>query len=247
MATKPLAQLHQVSKIYLMGGEDNKKSRRQKKVSESLKVKALNKVSLKVFPKEFIAIIGSSGSGKSTLMHLMSLLDTPTTGKIKFEGKKVSHLSEESAALLRNQKIGFVFQQFNLLARTSALENVELPLIYSNVVKKERQIRAKKILVKLGLGDRLENTPAQLSGGQQQRVAIARALINNPKIIFADEPTGNLDTKSGKEIMKIFDQLNQEGKTIIMVTHEPSIAKHAKRIIRLQDGKIISDTTKTKS
>lgn len=242
MAKEPLTQFEEVSKIYVMGGIEGKKSKGKQQIDETQRVTALNKVSLRIFPQEFVAIIGASGSGKSTLMHLMSLLDTPTSGKIKFEGKKVSHLSQESAALIRNKKIGFVFQQFNLLPRTSALENVELPLIYSDVSKKDRQARAKKLLVKLGLGDRLKNTPAQLSGGQQQRVAIARALINNPKIIFADEPTGNLDTKSGSEIMKIFDQLNSEGKTIIMVTHEPNIAKHAKRTIHLQDGKIISDS-----
>lgn len=234
----PLLQLHDVSKIYFMGGDDPK----TKKVEKSRQVVALNQASSKIFPGEFTAIIGPSGSGKSTLMHLMGLLDTPTAGKIIFEGTDTTRFSEPELARLRNKKIGFVFQSFNLLPRTTAVENVGLPLIYSGVSRDTRRERASAMLAKVDLSPRLENTPAQLSGGQQQRVAIARALINDPSIIFADEPTGNLDTKSGQDIMKLFKKLNQEGTTIILVTHEINVARAASRTIRLRDGKIVSDT-----
>lgn len=204
-------------------------------------VTALDQANLNIYPGEFTAIIGPSGSGKSTLMHIMGLLDIPTSGQVFFNKTNTSRFTEEELALLRNKKIGFVFQQFNLLPRTSALGNVQLPLIYSSTPRVKRKTLAREMLTKVGLVDRMRNTPAQLSGGQQQRVAIARALINNPSIIFADEPTGNLDTKAGDEIMKIFSGLHHEGKTIILVTHEAEIAAFAHRIITMRDGKIISD------
>jgi len=204
-------------------------------------VTALDRVTVKIYPGEFTAVMGPSGSGKSTLMHIMGLLDTPTRGKVMFEGKETSRFNEAQLAKLRNRRIGFVFQQFNLLARTSAMGNVQLPLIYAGVPREERKRRAEEMLTKVGLGERLQNTPAQLSGGQQQRVAIARALINDPAIIFADEPTGNLDTKSGEEIMKIFSDLHDEGKTIILVTHEHDIAAYAQRTITIRDGKVVEN------
>lgn len=200
---------------------------------------AVEGISLHVDRGEFIAVTGPSGSGKSTLMHIMGLLDVPTRGRIWFEDKETSKLKESQLARLRNQKIGFVFQQFNLLARTTAMDNVQLPLIYAGVKSQEREARAKAMLTKVGLESRLGHTPAQLSGGQQQRVAIARALINQPTVIFADEPTGNLDSRAGQEIMGIFKQLNQEGKTVIVVTHEANIATYAKRIITVKDGKVV--------
>lgn len=211
---------------------------------EDQEVSALKDISLQVDQGEYISIMGPSGSGKSTLLHILSLLDTPSTGSVIFKGQKIESYSEKFLAKLRNQEIGFVFQQFNLLAKTSSLDNVALPLVYANVKKSERDARAKSMLEKVGLGDRLENTRAQLSGGQQQRVAIARALINNPSIIFADEPTGNLDSKSGEEVMQIFSTLHREGKTIIIVTHEPDIATYAKRQILVRDGLIQKDSLK---
>ncbi|MBI2597534.1 ABC transporter ATP-binding protein [Candidatus Daviesbacteria bacterium] len=200
---------------------------------------ALKNINLEVKKGEFIAIIGASGSGKSTLMNIIGLLDHPTDGLYELDSQNVSFLKEDSKAKLRNQKIGFVFQSFNLLPRTSALENVALPLIYAGVSKAERLLKAKEALKQVGLAEKSQSHPNQLSGGQQQRVAIARALVIQPDIFLADEPTGNLDTKSGEEIMRIFEQLHKEGKTIIMITHEMGIAKHAKRIIRLKDGEII--------
>ena len=207
--------------------------------SEEVSFQALKDINLEVKKGEFLAIIGASGSGKSTMMNIIGLLDHPTSGKYELDGEDSSHLKENKLAKIRNKKIGFVFQSFNLLSRTSAIDNVALPLIYANVPSSERKIRAKKALEQVGLGDKLNSRPNQLSGGQQQRVAIARALVNNPEIILADEPTGNLDSKSGVEIMKIFSNLNSEGKTIIMITHEVDIAKNAKRIIRLKDGEIV--------
>ncbi len=186
--------------------------------------------------------MGASGSGKTTLMDILGCLMRPTRGKYFLEGQNVAQLKEDQLAEIRNKKIGFVFQGFNLLARTSALHNVELPLIYSDTPKKERRERACQVLQLVGLEHRVHHRPNELSGGQQQRVAIARALVNNPSIIFADEPTGNLDSRSGEEIMGIFDRLHQQGSTIIMVTHEKDIAEHAKRIIHLKDGQIIEDT-----
>jgi len=202
---------------------------------------ALDGVSICIHQGEFVSITGPSGSGKSTLMHIVGLLDNPTDGKVLLEGQDISHLNEEELAKTRNVTLGFVFQQFNLLPKTSSVENVSLPLLYSDVPKPERLPKAIEMLNKVGLGDKLKNTPAQLSGGQQQRVAIARALINNPKIIMADEPTGNLDSKSGKEIIALFHQLHNEGHTIILVTHDMYLAKQAQRIIIIKDGKVTSN------
>lgn len=199
---------------------------------------ALKNINLEIKKGEFLAVIGSSGSGKSTLMNIIGLLDHPSSGSYNLDGHDASHLGQDSLAEIRNKKIGFVFQSFNLLPRTKALEQVALPLIYGGVAKTERMAMAKKALEEVGLGDKLESRPNQLSGGQQQRVAIARALVTNPEIILADEPTGNLDSKSGLEIMHIFQRLNKEGKTIIMITHEDEIAKYAKRSVRIKDGEI---------
>ena len=206
---------------------------------DGIKVHALRGVSLGIGKGEFAAIMGPSGSGKSTLMHILGALDTPTSGSYFLEGKDVSHLSDDNLSEIRNQKVGFVFQQFNLLPRSTALKNVITPLIYAGVGKEERARRAKEALVSVGLGSCMENRPNQLSGGEIQRVAIARALVTNPAVILADEPTGNLDSKSGAEIMKILQDLNESGHTIIMVTHENPIAEYAKRIIRLRDGEVV--------
>ncbi|MBI2012793.1 ABC transporter ATP-binding protein [Candidatus Curtissbacteria bacterium] len=202
---------------------------------------ALKEVSLEIKRGEFVAIVGPSGSGKSTLMHILGCLDKPISGQYFFKGQRVSKLTQDKLAQIRNQEIGFVFQTFNLLPRTSAAKNVQLPLIYAGVGKKEREIKATKLLVKVGLEDKLQSMPNQLSGGQQQRVAIARALVNNPSIIFADEPTGNLDSQSSLEIMNIFRKLNNQGNTIVIITHEGAIANFAKRIITIRDGQIEKD------
>ena len=202
-------------------------------------VVALNGVDLDIAEGEFVAIMGPSGSGKSTLMNILGCLDTPTTGSYLLDNEEVANLSEDVLAKIRNKKIGFVFQNFNLLSRISALENVALPLVYAGVSKTERINRAQELLKMVGLADRQHHMPNELSGGQRQRVAIARALVNNPKIIMADEPTGNLDTKSSVEIMAMFKELYKQGKTIILVTHEPDIAENAKRIITVRDGKIV--------
>ena len=227
-----LIRLENITKIYPMG---------------EVEVQALANVNIQINKGEFTAIVGPSGSGKSTLMHIIGLLDSPTSGLVYLEDKKISDLSENELAVLRNEHIGFVFQSFNLLRRASALENVLLPLIYSRVDKKERAKKARFALATVGLGDRLKHTSSQLSGGQQQRVAIARALVNNPSIILADEPTGNLDSKSGGEIMNLLHELNKAGITIILVTHELDIAKGAKRIIEIKDGKIIKDRKSKKN
>lgn len=221
-----LLQLSDVSKSYRLG---------------DTVITALNKVSISIDQGEFVAIMGPSGSGKSTFLQVASMLAEPSNGTIFLKDRDVTKYNEQERARLRNQEIGFVFQQFNLLARTSALDNVSLPLIYAGVSVTEQHQRAKVMLERVGLGDRLHNSPAQLSGGQQQRVAIARALINNPSVVFADEPTGNLDSKSGDEIKKLLTELHQEGRTIIMVTHEHDVAEIAERLIVFKDGQITTD------
>lgn len=209
--------------------------------TDVLETIALDDVSFNIQKGEFVAIMGPSGSGKSTLMHILGALDTPTSGSYILDGEEVGKLSDDELADIRNRKIGFIFQAYNLLPRTTALKNVMLPMMYAGVSKEEREERARKYLQMVGLSDRLEHTSNQLSGGQQQRVAIARALSMNPAILLADEPTGNIATVQADEIMSIFQQLNEDGHTIVMITHELDIAEHAKRIIHIRDGKIIED------
>lgn len=204
-------------------------------------VRALRSVSLTINKGEYVAIMGASGSGKSTMMNVIGCLDTPTSGTYILSNSDVSHLSDDELAEIRNKEIGFVFQTFNLLPRNTALENVMLPLVYAGIKKQERIQKAEKILAEVGLSDRIEHKPNELSGGQRQRVAVARALINNPSILLADEPTGNLDSKISEEIMQLFAEIHRKGNTLIVVTHEESIALHAHRIIRLKDGEIESD------
>ncbi len=220
-----LIQLTNINKVY--------------QLDEELTFQALKDINLTIEKQDFVAIIGPSGSGKSTLMNIIGLLDHPSSGSYELDGHDVAHLKENSLAKLRNEKIGFVFQNFNLLSRTSAIENVALPLIYTGCSQSERMSRARKSLEGLGLGDKLKSHPNQLSGGQQQRVAIARALVTNPEVILADEPTGNLDSKSGKDVMDIFHDLHQQGKTIVLITHDHEVAKNAKKIIRVKDGEIV--------
>lgn len=221
-----MIQVSHVSKIYNTG---------------EVETVALDDVSFKIEKGEFVAIMGPSGSGKSTLMHILGALDTPTSGIYILDGENVEKLSDDELADIRNRKIGFVFQAFNLLPRTSALKNVTLPMMYAGIPKEKRVEIAEKYLKMVGLADRMDHTSSQLSGGQQQRVAIARALSLNPAIILADEPTGNIASSQADEIMAIFQKLNEEGHTILMITHEPDIAEHAKRIIHLKDGKIVQD------
>lgn len=220
----PVLELKNIVKTYTLG---------------NVTFNALDNVSFAIYPGEFVSITGPSGSGKSTLMHIIGLLDNPTSGQILLEGQDISHFKEEALAKTRNITLGFVFQQFNLLPKTSALENIALPLLYSDVPKNKRNDLAMEMLIKVGLESKAPNTPAQLSGGQQQRVAVARALVNNPIIILADEPTGNLDSKSGQDIIKLFHYLHQkEGRTIVLVTHDLELAKQAEKIIVIKDGKI---------
>lgn len=223
---QPVIQVQKLTKIYQMGTQE---------------VRALDGVSFDVQQNEYIAIMGPSGSGKSTLMNLIGCLDTPSEGSYWLNEQDVSTFEDAELAEVRNREIGFVFQTFNLLPRTDCLSNVELPLIYSGIKTTERRERAAKTLERVGLGDRIDHKPNELSGGQRQRVAIARALVNNPSILLADEPTGNLDTKTGEEIMLLFEELYRMGNTILLVTHEDDIANHARRIIRLRDGEIESD------
>ena len=221
-----LISLKKIYKIYNVGGEE---------------VRALDGIDLDIQENDYLAIMGPSGSGKSTLMNMIGCLDTPTSGLYEFEGEMVQVMDDSQLASIRNRKIGFVFQTFNLLPKATAQHNVEIPLVYANIRKNQRIEMASKALESVGLSDRAHHRPNELSGGQRQRVAIARALVNDPSIILADEPTGNLDSKSGHEIMNILDELHNRGNTIILVTHEDDIAQHAHRVIRLFDGKIIED------
>ncbi|MBL0387148.1 ABC transporter ATP-binding protein [Tumebacillus sp. ITR2] len=223
---QPLIRIDDLRKIYRVGDQE---------------IHALSGVSLTIREGEFVAIMGPSGSGKSTMMNVLGCLDKPTFGEYVLDSHAISKLHDDDLAIIRNRKIGFVFQSFNLLARTSAVENVELPMLYAGISAKERRRRAIEALESVGLGTRLYNKPNELSGGQQQRVSIARALVNSPVILMADEPTGALDTKTSLEIMGIFQRLNDQGKTIILVTHEPDIAEFAKRIVRFRDGRIVED------
>lgn len=221
-----IINIEHIAKIYQVGTEE---------------VHALRDVSINIDKNEYVAIMGPSGSGKSTLMNMLGCLDTPSSGIYQFSGKNVSDMSDNDLANIRNKEIGFVFQTFNLLARSDAVHNVELPLIYAGIPYSERRDRAKQALIDVGLGDRMHHKPNELSGGQRQRVAIARALVTKPSIILADEPTGNLDSKTGEEIMNLFHEIHSKGNTIILVTHEEYIAEHAARIVRLKDGLVEAD------
>ncbi len=221
-----IINIEHIAKIYQVGLEE---------------VHALRDISMRIDKNEYVAIMGPSGSGKSTLMNMLGCLDTPTSGKYDFAGHNVSEMTDNDLARIRNKEIGFVFQTFNLLPRSDALHNVELPLIYAGVPSSERKERARQTLIDVGLGERIHHKPNELSGGQRQRVAVARALVTNPSIILADEPTGNLDSKTGEEIMMLFNEIYEKGNTIILVTHEEYIAEHSARIIRLKDGLIEKD------
>jgi putative ABC transport system ATP-binding protein len=226
---RPVIELENLTRVYRMGETE---------------VRALDGITLQVLPGEFLAVMGPSGSGKSTFMNIVGCLDRPTSGRYVLEGVDVSGLDRDSRASIRNDKIGFVFQSFNLLSRTNALENVELPLLYSRkskITEEEARDKAMRCLERVGLKDRWDHTSAQLSGGQQQRVAIARSLVNDPAILLADEPTGNLDSRTSVEVMAIFQELNDEGKTVVLITHEQDISEHARRIVTFRDGKVLSD------
>jgi putative ABC transport system ATP-binding protein len=231
MSEKYLIEVRNITKLYIMGMEE---------------LYALKDVSLNIKKNEYVAIMGPSGSGKSTLMNILGCLDTPSNGEYFLNGKNVSEMDDDELAEIRNKEIGFVFQTFNLLARSDALHNVELPLVYRGLPKAERIEKAEEALYNVGLEDRMTHKPNELSGGQRQRVAVARALVNDPSIILADEPTGNLDTKTGEEIMALIEDLNAKGNTIIIVTHEEEIAQHAHRVIKIRDGMIESDTLSKK-
>jgi len=223
----PVIQVHEVSKTYDLG---------------QIRVHALRSVSLAIERGDFVAIMGSSGSGKSTLMNILGCLDIPTSGRYEIGGVDVRHMDEDDLADLRNRKIGFVFQSFNLIPRTSAIANVELPLAYAGLPRAERRVRAQRALASVGMSDRMRHQPSELSGGQQQRVAIARAIVTNPSLILADEPTGNLDSHSTGDVLEIFDRLNQSGRTVVLITHEPHVAAVVERVVVLSDGRIVSDS-----
>ena len=226
----PLIQLENVSKVYRMG---------------DVEVHALRDVSFAVEQRDFVAVMGSSGSGKSTLMNIIGCLDRPTDGRYLLDGQEVSRLDRRELAHVRNRTLGFVFQSFNLLSRTSALENVELPLLYGGISSRERHRRAHEALVQVGLGERQHHHPNQMSGGQQQRVAVARALVTRPRLILADEPTGNLDSRTSVEIMALFQELGSAGITVLLVTHEPDVAAYASRVVVMRDGRVLSDVRQT--
>lgn len=230
--TETLIEIEKIHKIYQVGTE---------------KVHALRGLSLKIEPNEYVSIMGPSGSGKSTLMNILGCLDTPTEGTYRFKSREIAGLDDNQLADIRNREIGFVFQTFNLLPRATALHNVELPLIYNGTPGRERRLSAREALEAVGLADRAHHRPNELSGGQRQRVAIARALVNHPSVILADEPTGNLDSATGEEIMQVFEQIHQAGNTIILVTHEEYIAQHTQRSIRLLDGQVAADEIRQKS
>jgi putative ABC transport system ATP-binding protein len=222
----PVIEVSKVSKVFDLG---------------QIRVRALRSISLRIETGDLVAIMGSSGSGKSTLMNILGCLDIPTSGRYLIDGVDVSRMDEDDLSDLRNRKIGFVFQSFNLVARTSALVNVELPLAYAGLRGAERRRRAEQALRSVGMGHRLQHQPSELSGGQQQRVAVARAIVTNPALILADEPTGNLDSRSTEDVLRIFGRLNEEGRTVVLITHEPDVAEQSKRVIRLSDGQVIAD------
>jgi putative ABC transport system ATP-binding protein len=223
---KPLIQLNDVHKTYVMGDE---------------KIHALAGVSIDIYPGQYVAIMGPSGSGKSTLMNVLGCLDTPTSGSYLLKDREIAEMNDDELAEIRNNEIGFIFQTFNLLPRTDAVQNVELPLVYSGINRRERSDRARQALELVGLQDRMHHKPNELSGGQRQRVAVARALVNQPSIVLADEPTGNLDSKTGEEILQLVDDLHAKGNTILLVTHEDELAKRAERVVRMRDGLVVSD------